>query len=63
MGSGGEAQMFSALLVVFLGLGIGALGPLLPDLYVVGLIMILIGGIGVLVRLGDWYRTSGRSLL
>jgi hypothetical protein len=54
--------LFSALLVMLLGLGIGALGLLVPDLYVVGLIVILIGGIGVLVRLGDWYRTSGRSL-
>jgi hypothetical protein len=63
MGSGGEVHMFSALLVVLLGLGIGALGLLVPDLYVVGLIVISIGGIGVLVRLGDWYRTSGRSLL
>jgi hypothetical protein len=63
MGSGGEVHMFSALLVVLLGLGIGALGLLLPDMYVVGLIVIFIGGIGVLVRLGDWYRTSRRSLL
>ena len=55
--------MFSALLVMLLGLGIGALGLLVPDLYVVGLIVILIGGIGVLVRLADWYRTSGRSLI
>ena len=54
--------MFSALMVVLLGLALGALGLLLPDMYVVGLIVILIGGIGVLVRLGDWYRTSGPSL-
>ena len=63
MEGGGEAHMFSAPLVVLPGLGIGALGRLVPVLYVVGLIMILIGGIGVLVRLGDWYRTGGRSLL
>jgi hypothetical protein len=62
MGGGGELQMISALLVVVLGLGIGALGLLVPDLYVVGLIVIVIGGIGVLVRLGDWYRTRDRSL-
>jgi hypothetical protein len=55
--------MFSALLVVVLGLGIGALGLLLPDMYVVGLIVIFIGGIGVLVRLGDWYRTSRGPLV
>ena len=46
-GGGGEAHMFSAPLVVLPGLGIGALGRLVPVLYVVGLIMILIGGIGV----------------
>jgi hypothetical protein len=39
--------MFSTPLVVLPGLGIGALGRLVPVLYVVGLIMILIGGIGV----------------
>jgi hypothetical protein len=54
--------MFSALLVVLLGLAIGALGLLLPDMYIVGLLVISIGGIGVLVRLGDWYLTSRRSL-
>jgi hypothetical protein len=48
--------MFSALMVVLLGLGLGALGLLLPDMYVVGLIVVLIGGIGVLVRLGESFR-------
>jgi hypothetical protein len=52
--------MVPALLVVLLALG--ALGLLVPDLYVVGLIVLLIGGIGVLVRLGDWYRITGRRL-
>jgi len=55
--------VFSAMLVVLLGLGIGALGLLVPDMYLVGLVVLFIGGIGVLVRLGDWYRCSGRSLL
>lgn len=55
--------MFSAILVVVLGLVIGALGLLVPDMYLIGLVVLMIGGIGVLVRLGDWYRTSGRSLL
>lgn len=55
--------VFSATLVVLLGLGIGALGLLVPDMYLVGLVVLFIGGIGVLVRLGDWYRCSGRSLL
>ncbi|WP_433505469.1 hypothetical protein ACQP04_02555 [Pseudonocardia halophobica] len=54
--------MVSALLVVLLGLALGALGLLLPDLYVVGLIVLLIGGIGVLVRVGDWYRVRQRPL-
>jgi hypothetical protein len=43
------------VLVVFLGLVLFALGILLPDLYVIGLVVLVIGGIGVLVRLGDWY--------
>jgi hypothetical protein len=55
--------MLSALLVVLLGLGLGALGLLIPDMYVVGLLVIFIGGIGVLVWLGDWYRSRGGSLL
>jgi hypothetical protein len=55
--------MFSAMLVVLLGLGISALGLLVPDMYLVGLVVLFIGGIGVLVWLGDWYRCSGRSLL
>jgi hypothetical protein len=45
-----------ALLVVLLGLGLGALGLLEPDLYVIGLIVLTIGGVGVLVRLIDWLR-------
>ncbi|MCE0762238.1 hypothetical protein LWC35_04815 [Pseudonocardia kujensis] len=54
--------MVSALLVVLFGLGLGALGLLLPDLYVVGLVVLLVGGIGVLARLGDWYRITGRRM-
>ena len=54
--------MRSAVLVMVLGLGLGALGLLLPDMYVVGLIVLGIGGIGVLVRLGDWYQARGRSV-
>jgi hypothetical protein len=63
MGSGGGVPVFSAMLVVLLGLGISALGLLVPDMYLVGLVVLLIGGIGVLVWLGDLYRCSGRSLL
>jgi hypothetical protein len=45
-----------ALCVVLLGLGLGALGLLEPDLYVIGLLVVLVGGVGVLVRLVDWVR-------
>ena len=48
--------MVQALSVVFLGLGLGALGLLEPDLYVIGLLVVLVGGVGVLVRLVDWAR-------
>ncbi|NMH99963.1 hypothetical protein [Pseudonocardia acidicola] len=48
--------MLAPVLVVLLGIGIGALGLLLPDMYVVGLIVALIGGIGVLVRLVESFR-------
>lgn len=60
-GVGGEGHMFSALLVVVLGVAIGVAGLLVPDLYVVGLVVMFIGGIGVLVKIGDWLRTSGRT--
>jgi hypothetical protein len=55
--------MFAAMLVVLLGLVIGASGLLVPDMYLIGLVVLFIGGIGVLVGLVDWYRCSGRSLL
>lgn len=48
--------MVAALLVVLAGLGIGVMGLLVPDLYVVGLLVLIIGGIGVLVRAVDWFR-------
>lgn len=48
--------MVQAMSVVFLGLGLGALGLLEPDLYVIGLLVVLVGGVGVLVRLVDWAR-------
>jgi hypothetical protein len=54
--------MVSVVLVMVVGLGLGALGLLLPDMYIVGLIVLVIGGIGVLVRLGDWYQARGRSV-
>lgn len=48
--------MPSALLVVLLGVGIGALGPLEPDMYVIGLVVLLIGAVGVAVRGMEWLR-------
>jgi hypothetical protein len=62
MEGGGGVEMVPAVVVMVLGLGLGALGLLLPDMYVVGLIVLVIGGIGVLVRLGDWYQARGRSV-
>jgi hypothetical protein len=62
MGRGGGVDVVPAVLVMVLGLGLGALGLLLPDMYVVGLIVLVIGGIGVLVRLGDRYQARGRSV-
>ena len=51
-----EGPMIAAVLVVLAGLGIGALGLLAADLYVVGLVVVFIGGIGVLVAFGDWLQ-------
>jgi len=45
-----------ALFVFVASLGLGVLGMLLPDMYVVGLLMMIVGGIGVLVRSVDWIR-------
>jgi hypothetical protein len=50
--------MTAAIAVILLGIGIGALGLVQTDMYVVGLIVVVIGGVGVLVRLG--YRWLDR---
>lgn len=47
--------MAAALAVFLLGVGIGALGLVETDMYVVGLVVMIIGGVGVLVRLGYWW--------
>lgn len=52
--------MATAIAVVLLGVGIGALGLVIPDLYVVGLVVLVIGGVGVLVRLGERTSATGR---
>lgn len=48
--------MAAAILVILVGVGIGALGLVVADIYVVGLIVVVIGAIGVLVALVDWWR-------
>lgn len=48
--------MVAVLLVIALGCGIGALGLLEPDLYVVGALIVFIGAIGLVVRTVDWLR-------
>jgi hypothetical protein len=51
-----------AVAVVLLGIGIGFLGLLVPDLYAVGVVVLFIGAIGVLVRSVDWYRWLRETL-
>lgn len=46
----------AALTVFVLGCGIGALGLVEEDLYVIGAVIAVIGAIGVLVRFADLYR-------
>jgi hypothetical protein len=48
--------------VFWLGVGIGALGLVENDLYLVGLVIMLIGVIGVLVRVTDWLSHRERGL-
>jgi hypothetical protein len=51
-----------AAVVVLLGIGIGFLGLLVPDLYAVGAVVLFIGAIGILVRSVDWYRWVRETL-
>ncbi|WP_177212966.1 hypothetical protein [Geodermatophilus ruber] len=46
----------AVLLVIALGMGIGALGLLREDLYVVGAVMVFIGLVGLVVRAVEWLR-------
>jgi len=48
--------MMVAVLVVLAGLAVGVLGLMVPDLYVVGLLILIVGGVGVLVRFIDLLR-------
>jgi hypothetical protein len=43
----------AAVLVFLVGVGVGCLGLLVNDLYVVGLVIMLIGLVGVATRLVD----------
>jgi hypothetical protein len=54
--------MIAAATVFWLGVGIGALGLVENDLYVIGLLLMLIGVIGVLVRVTDWLSDRERGL-
>lgn len=54
--------MIAAAVVFWLGVGIGALGLVEDDMYVVGLVIMLIGVIGVLVRITDWLSSRGPGL-
>jgi hypothetical protein len=52
----------AAIAVFLLGIGIGALGLVQADMYVVGLVVMVIGGVGVLVRLGYWWLDRRSTL-
>jgi hypothetical protein len=60
-GRGGDLVLLAAA-VVLLGIGIGFLGLLVPDLYAVGAAVLFIGAIGILVRSVDWYRWIRETL-
>jgi len=47
--------MRAVILVILLGLGVGALGLVAADLYVVGLLVLFIGIVGAAVQGGDWF--------
>lgn len=48
--------MIALGVVLLLGVGIGALGLVESDLYIVGALLLFVGGVGVLVRLADLIR-------
>jgi hypothetical protein len=50
-------------LVILLGLVIGVLGLVVPDLYAVGLLILFLGGVGATVLAGEfliWYFRARR---
>lgn len=46
--------MRAVILVILLGLGVGLLGIVEANLYVVGLLILFVGVIGAAVQAGDW---------
>lgn len=54
--------MAAPIAVLALGVGIGALGLVDADMYVVGLVVMVVGGVGVLVKLGyGWLEQRSPS--
>lgn len=49
-----SAQVGSVALVILLGLIIGALGLVVADLYTVGVLILVIGGVGAAVLIGEY---------
>jgi hypothetical protein len=49
-----SAQLGSVALVILLGLIIGALGLVAADLYTVGVLILVIGGVGAAVLIGEY---------
>ncbi|HEY4458922.1 MAG TPA: hypothetical protein VGN81_31705 [Pseudonocardiaceae bacterium] len=52
--------MMVVAVVIGFGLALGAFGLVDPDMYVIGLVVVLIGAIGFVVRLADRLRGAGR---
>jgi hypothetical protein len=50
--------MRAVALVILLGLGVGALGLVAADLYIVGLLILFVGIVGAAVAAGDWLMAS-----
>jgi len=48
-------------LVILLGLGVGALGLVAADLYVAGVLILFVGGIGLAVVAGDQLMRYARN--
>jgi len=51
----------AVVLVILLGLGVGAFGLVAADQYVVGLLILFVGGIGLAVVAGDRLMRYARN--